>query len=137
MFLLWSDVLSVGLEDIDKQHKKLVDLLNEFYGVSQNNPEHHGNLTAALQGLSAYVDEHFSYEEKMFTEAGYSQAENHKKEHNFYTQEVRNLTESFARGDLSNTDKVATFLKDWLVNHIMVKDKLMASHMQKIRTGAA
>jgi hemerythrin len=31
-FVEWSDELSVGIEEIDNQHKELVDLVNEMQG---------------------------------------------------------------------------------------------------------
>ena len=39
----WSDEFSVGLQEIDEQHKELVDLLNQLHTAIQ---EHHGSATS-------------------------------------------------------------------------------------------
>ena len=39
----WSDEFSVGLQEIDEQHKELVDLLNQLHVAIQ---EHHGSATS-------------------------------------------------------------------------------------------
>ena len=63
-FVEWSNELSVGIEEIDSQHKVLVDLLNEVHEAIQR-----GRTLEATRDIIARLDEyarvHFAVEESL------------------------------------------------------------------------
>ena len=58
-FFEWKDDYSVGIDKIDKQHRKLVGYLNELY-ESMKAGKGKGTLGAVLKGLVEYTKNHKS-----------------------------------------------------------------------------
>lgn len=119
----WSNELSVGIDSIDEQHKKLVNMINALNDAMLLG-ESNELLGKIFTGLAAYTQKHFAYEENMFAEYGYSNSEEHKRQHAELINQVIELKEKFMenpQGTIS-TD-LMQFLKRWLTNHIMRTDK--------------
>src|SRR5512139_1687724 len=76
----WSDELSVGIQEIDEQHKVLVGLVNDMHRAIH---EHHGSDTARniLEQLGDYTRVHFAVEESLMRIFDYPGYEEHKKQH--------------------------------------------------------
>ena len=66
----WTDELSVGIESIDEQHKKLVNMINALNDAMLTNSSNE-LLGTIFTGLAAYTQKHFAYEENMFAEYNY------------------------------------------------------------------
>lgn len=119
----WSNELSVGIKSIDEQHKKLVNMINALHDAKLTGGSNE-LLGKIFTGLTTYTQKHFTYEENMFAEYGYSNAEEHKKQHNDLIAQVIELKNKFTdnpQGTIS--DDLILFLKRWLTNHIMRTDK--------------
>lgn len=119
---VWSDRYSVNINEIDNQHKKLVDLLNSLHDSMKAG---RGNevLGKTLTELIQYVGTHFATEEKLFRTYGYPEYSAHKAEHDKLTQKAIELQKNFQQGAPVLTVEVLGFLKDWLQNHILGTDK--------------
>lgn len=120
-FFNWEDRFSVGIAEIDMQHQKLVQMLNELYDAMKAGK---GNdvLGKVLNGMIQYTASHFATEERYMKLHGYPDFAVHKKEHDSLTQQVLELQEQFKAGQPVLSMKVGTFLKGWLVNHISGTD---------------
>ncbi len=118
----WSDALSVGVEQIDNEHKKLVGLLNELHGALQTGMGQ-GALGGVLDGLYQYTCYHFAHEEILFQRSDYPGYEQHRRQHQILTAKVLEIYEDFQRGTAAVLpEQVLEFLKDWLSQHIMGAD---------------
>jgi len=126
----WSSDLSVGVAEIDNQHKKLVDMINEL-----NDAMHRGEgkevLGRILNGLVAYTGSHFKTEESYFVRFGYPEAAQHKQTHADFVAKVSDFSKSFASGKLNVSVEVMAFLRDWLKGHIKGTDKKYAPLFQQ------
>jgi len=119
----WSNELSVGIDSIDEQHKKLVNMINALNEAMLTNSSNE-LLGKIFTGLAAYTQKHFSYEENMFAEYGYSNSEEHKRQHNELIAQVVELKEKFMENPQGTISAdLMQFLKRWLTNHIMRTDK--------------
>ena len=119
----WTDELSVGINSIDEQHKKLVNMINALNDAMLTNSSHE-LLGKIFIGLATYTQKHFAYEENMFAEYGYEDAEEHKRQHNELIAQVIELKEKFiANPQGTMSADLMLFLKRWLTNHIMRTDK--------------
>jgi len=119
----WSNELSVGIDSIDEQHKKLVNMINALNDAKLTGSSNE-LLGKIFSGLAAYTQKHFAYEENMFAEYGYSDSEEHKRQHSELIAQVVELKERFMENPQGtiNAD-LMQFLKRWLTNHIMRTDK--------------
>lgn len=120
-FINWSDKLSVGVQQMDMQHKRLVELINELY-EAMNSGKGNDVLEGVLNGLITYTKTHFKAEEQLMQQYGYPNFPGHKKLHDELTSQVVELNEKIKSGQVVTAVSVGNFLKDWLQNHIMIED---------------
>ena len=118
----WTDSLSVNVAEIDRQHKKLIAMINDLNDAMRQGQ---GKDVAGkiINGLISYTETHFSTEEKYFDRFGYPEADGHKKEHAAFVQKVSEFNNGFEKGKLGLSIELMRFLSDWIKNHIMIVDK--------------
>jgi len=121
-FIVWDNSLSVNVGEIDRQHQKLVTMINELHDAMKAG-KGKDVLGKILNGLISYTDIHFKAEEKYFHQFKYPDAVSHKKEHAALVRKVMELKDEFEHGRLAVSIEVLSFLKDWLQNHIKGEDK--------------
>lgn len=121
----WTEELSVGIQEIDEQHKVLVDLLNRLYEaiIRQNDNVVIGEI---LLELYQYTVVHFSVEESLMRIFDYDSYDEHKKHHADLTRQVVELESKFKSGEITISMEVLSFLRSWLTNHILTEDKKYA-----------
>lgn len=119
----WSNELSVGIDSIDKQHQKLVSLINTLNDAKRQSNSH-DVLSHTFKELAQYTQDHFAYEEQLLSKHGYEESVEHKRQHDELTVQIVELKDKFNHyQDDSLTDEVMEFLKRWLTFHIMTTDK--------------
>jgi hemerythrin-like metal-binding protein len=121
----WSSKYSMGIPDIDTQHKKLVAMLNELFKAMQRG-EADKSLGALLESLIAYTEQHFTYEEGHMRRSGYRALAAHIEEHRALTRKVYALRDDFRAGRITISIQLTSFLKDWLQQHILRSDSQYA-----------
>lgn len=121
-FINWDDSLSVKINSIDDQHKKLVSMINEFYDSILNKASNDG-LLKLIAEMKNYTVVHFSHEEKIMKQLNYPDFAEHKKEHDLFVSKVLDVEEKTKNGKLVVSLEITTFLKDWLKGHINGTDK--------------
>lgn len=124
----WSEELSVGVEVLDNQHKKLVAMLNDLEAAIE-----HGQGREACDDIvtrmSDYAQEHFKTEEALMREHAFPDLEAHVLEHEDFVVKVMDIY--FDPGsEQSSPEGVLAFLRDWLMNHISKSDKAYAPCMR-------
>ena len=130
-FIAWKNYLSVGHERIDEQHKKLVGIINDFFDSVQRGADEN-TLPGIVEDLLKYAGYHFEYEEEMMRTAEYPELEKHRKEHIDLTEKVVAYKQRLEEGDNIISAQLLDFLKDWLLNHLMVSDKDYAPYVQSL-----
>ncbi len=121
-FISWKDSFSVGIPSIDDQHKNLVGMINklfsEFYkGITDD------FLNEIIQELEKYTVYHFTYEEKFMKLYDFEGYNAHKSEHEQFIEKIRNYKETLSKENKKAVIDFISFLKDWLLKHIMGTDK--------------
>lgn len=123
----WDDAkYSVGVREIDGQHKVLVDMLNELYDA-MNTGKSNEIIGKIILKLVNYTKTHFATEERYFEKFAYPDTPAHKKEHEKFTEKVIAFKNDFDSGRTSMTVSVTSFLKDWLASHIQGIDRKYTS----------
>jgi hemerythrin-like metal-binding protein len=118
----WDATIQFGIDTIDRQHHRLVDLINKLHHAMRNRA---GKtvMGSTLQELAQYTVEHFQAEEKLMMEAGYAKLNEHKRVHEKLVKEVLAFQQKFQEGSATVTLDLMTFLSDWLINHIKGVDR--------------
>ena len=118
----WDDSFSVNVAEIDRQHQKLVLMINNLYDA-MGEGKGKGVLGKIIDELINYTASHFKTEEKYFDMLKYPHSANHKKEHSDFVQKVTDFKANFDAGKTWLSVKVMNFLRTWLQNHIKGADK--------------
>jgi len=123
---IWDDSYKTGVDNIDKQHKKLVDLLNQL----DENINVGGDtqlVIGLLDELVDYTKYHFSSEEKFMQEHDYDPVSfrKHQQIHQQFVQQIKEAQENCHINPDKVTDELLDFLVQWLINHILLTDKQM------------
>ena len=121
----WTDAYSVGVAEIDKQHKKLIDLINALHDAMSKG-QAKAVIGKVLGELISYCASHFATEERLFDQHGYPDTADHKDKHHKMTAKVLALQQQFDQGKATITLDVMEFLQQWLDKHILGTDKKYA-----------
>ncbi len=119
----WTEVLSVGVQGMDNDHRVLIDLINQLASA-----EKIGNRRIAesvLDELLNYAIDHFNREEQYLQQSGYPMPElfAHKLQHAAFTESVQDIRWQYLHGLHPRINQeVLLFLRDWLNKHILVED---------------
>ncbi|MDH4128104.1 MAG: bacteriohemerythrin [Spirochaetota bacterium] len=118
---VWDNSFSVNIKEIDRQHRVLIDLINDLHSSMTRGK---GNLVLRdiLESLEQYTIKHFSYEENLMKENKYSGYDDQSIQHHKFEEKIAKTKEDFASGKLAISNEVLEFLKDWLSKHIKVTD---------------
>jgi len=121
-YMSWKNDYSVGVKEIDQQHKKLIDLINALH-EAMSKGQARSALGKILGELIAYCSTHFANEERLFAAHGYPDAADHKDKHQKMAAKVQALQQQFDQGKATITMDVMDFLQQWLDKHILGTDK--------------
>jgi hemerythrin len=134
----WDGKYSVGIDMIDTQHKKLIDLTNTLYeGCLAGEEEAKRYFQKTIQGTVDYVKYHFSAEEKLMEHFGYPDIINHKSQHASFIMKILEDVKSFQSGKKFVPNAFVRYLKDWILSHIAVMDRHYADYILHQARGKA
>ncbi|MBN1409286.1 MAG: hemerythrin family protein [Spirochaetales bacterium] len=127
----WNDALSIQISEIDNQHMKLVQIINNLHAAML---EGKGKLVIEkiLNEMVDYTVYHFSTEEKLMGPHRYPLEEEHRKQHAGFVEKAKDFQEKMSQGKLFLSIEIMNFLKNWLSNHIMDSDKKFGSHLREM-----
>jgi len=111
-----------GVELIDKQHLKYFYIVNHFLEHLDDREKSRSLFT----DLNGYVIYHFGTEEELMDKYHYDMTEEHKKQHQYFKETIKELTFSYLNGDdfdEKTKSAIGQMLIDWFVNHIQNVDK--------------
>ncbi len=123
----WNSNFTVGIDFIDEQHRKLVELLNKVIAQFIMGNDHQAN-EAALTELIDYARFHFDEEEKLWRKhfGDAALANDHSKTHDIFFTKIQSILDE-KTDDQSVTEKLIEYLTNWLAVHILHNDRRMAT----------
>ncbi len=124
MFRDWTPDLSVGVPNIDAQHKELFKRINQLLEAMKVGK---GKQVIAeiLSFLKQYAAVHFADEEKLMRKIKYPEFNQHKSAHEAFVKDFLALADKLGKIGANAAIIIETQqkLSDWLVNHIGKVDK--------------
>ncbi len=127
---VWNDQYSLDIQEIDEQHKVLVNLINSVYDgmAERKGREHIGQI---LDQLIEYTRTHFAVEECLLRIFGYPGYEAHKQLHDNLVHKVVQMRDNYMAGRDQTGMELLDFLKTWLTSHILHNDKDYSTYLHK------
>jgi len=121
-YITWNNSMSVNIAKIDNQHKNLITEINNFYeGIKTKKSK--DVLSDILYQLNKYSIYHFQTEEALMKKYSFPGYKAHTAEHETFNNKIAELQTRLNAGKMVLPIEVATFLKEWLINHVMNTDK--------------
>ncbi|MBK5273942.1 MAG: hemerythrin family protein [Desulfuromonadales bacterium] len=134
----WLESLSVGVEEIDRQHKLLFDKYNDFF-TAYSEGRSDEEVIRLLSFLEEYVAVHFANEERLQRLIGFPDYQKHLKQHQELTRTVAELKERFKKQgpDPSLITSTGLLMTGWLIEHISVMDRAIGRFMKEVQSRGA
>ena len=126
--LVWQDDLDTGIDVIDGQHRRIVEMINQLHAAQTGGSQ----LVVAevIDELVDYTLSHFAFEEELMEEAGYPFCAAHKRVHEVFTKRVSEYRMRFQAGE-DVVDELKSMLSRWLFNHIRNDDKAYSEQVRQ------
>jgi hemerythrin len=118
-------------EHLDDQHAQLFSILFAIIALMKNEEKHSTQkivveMNELLEELHSYSKKHFQYEERLMEKIQYPDYAAHRSLHASFIKKIVALQkESLLKKEDKNSvlRNMAIFLKDWLMEHILIEDK--------------
>lgn len=134
----WDEHFVTGVEEVDTQHMRLVDIINRFGEfLASSEDVSYAEISAILSDLADYSHYHFSAEEELMVQANIDprHLRHQRREHESFLQEVTRMAAISENPDSAR--KLLRFLINWLAYHILGSDQAMARQLLMIKNGSS
>ncbi|WP_130470235.1 bacteriohemerythrin [Candidatus Magnetaquicoccus inordinatus] len=126
--LQWDASYHVGLAEIDDDHLRLVGLLNGLI-AGLNEQASVERIAGLLNELVNYTAWHFRHEERLMQSYRYPEFIAHKRQHTQLIEEATSCQSRWQSEGLPVVQTVVELLKGWLLNHVLIVDKMLAEYL--------
>jgi len=123
MSLLWKDEYKLGIPSIDIQHRRLIDIINEFSYRTKEANVSYADIDAMLVQVERHAREHFAYEEGFFIRYNYSDAMPHHQEHEAFLAKIEEFREKTKTEKTKLFAEALDYLEQWFLHHVLVVDR--------------
>lgn len=121
--IIWKEDMSVGVAQLDDDHKGLISILNRLGEALHEEGETRAATALGFRALSQYMRMHFAREEHAMRAADYPGLAGHHPQHVDFIEEMTDMAARFEAGsDEDLLEDLVLYLRDWLITHIMVED---------------
>lgn len=130
MTLAWRDAYSIGIPEIDDQHRLLIGRIDDLERAVHN-AAGTADLKKKLACLGKLLLTHFGTEEKLMVLYGYPDREAHMSDHAAVMRTFVDLMGEFI--DSGSTSSLALALSgsvaDWLASHLLGADQALGAFL--------
>lgn len=127
MFIMKDEFLT-GITLIDDEHRELFRIAQSALDLYQDDfvVDKYDHIVVILKELRDYTIKHFADEEAYMESINYKKLFTQKIEHNAFVEKLNEFDfDTIDENQDSTIIDLLNFLNDWLVNHILEKDKLI------------
>jgi diguanylate cyclase (GGDEF)-like protein/hemerythrin-like metal-binding protein len=117
--LAWGAAHAIGIRDIDDQHMRMAELIDELSASLRGGGDRDACL-AELDALIRYAAMHFATEEGLMEQHKVADFLRHRDEHRRLLHDIRNLQ---IDGDIPRAGLILRYLREWLVRHVDSMDR--------------
>lgn len=128
--LEWNKNFDLGVRQVDKQHRKLIELINNVHDAFATNKDS-ASIQSLLASLTEYTHKHFAEEERLMQSAGYTDFKRHQILHQKIREQLQKYTEAFKTKHHAIGPELLTFLQTWLAAHVQGVDQKIAPFLPK------
>lgn len=127
----WLPEYSVGIATIDRQHKEILNYINQLTTAIDGGDRWHVSHHLLVQ-ISDFIKVHFAVEEALLEVIDYPEQAAHKKSHENISAHIAALQMRSLKEDISS--ELVAFLRDWFIGHVLKSDKLYGNFIEATRS---
>lgn len=130
----WTPRMSVGVPELDDDHKGLLALINELEGHTSGETDAE-TLRRSLNWLLRYAQTHFAREQAVMTTCQFPMLPSHIDEHRDFLERMRETITEFDDDPAGTTEQIResliSYLKEWWRHHILSEDMKYKAFAEK------
>lgn len=119
--IIWNENFSVGVREMDEQHKRLIGIINELI-EADNTTVDSETIFDILTKMTNYALSHFEKEEQYMIKYNYPDYSIHKDQHSEFKDQLITFCKDTKAHKESIPTEIFSYLKTWLTNHILETD---------------
>jgi hemerythrin-like metal-binding protein len=123
----WDTKFSVGHAMVDRQHKELLNIMNEMESLLVASPGNYDRIIRLdiVTRLLDFTAKHFRLEQELMLEGGYlvAEAHGHWRSHKEYDATFYTLYRELRAKELVLDSSILAAIRNKFFNHILLEDK--------------
>jgi len=135
--LKWDESITIGVPLVDEDHRFLIHFINRLHDYDGLDVER-DVFDSLLDSLFEFTEHHFRREERVMEACNYPDIKDHLDRHWKFERKLTAIQQDLLS---SHSDRVGaetlSFIKDWLVDHILNVDRAMAPYTRNNPAAAA
>lgn len=127
--LVWEERFNIGIDHIDREHKKLFQIINKLFRFSGQEEKAPWVCQEGIKYLKDHALKHFAEEEAYMQSIAYQGLETHKRLHDDFSMRTLPLLEQELEQTGYEEEAIRHFLgvcAGWLIGHTLTEDRAMA-----------
>lgn len=123
--LVWQERYNIGVEVIDKEHKKLFSVLKKLFDFGKQDEKSQWVCQEAVKYFRDHALKHFAEEEAYMLSINYAGFEMHRRIHKNFRERTLPTLERELELTGYSADAVSHFLgvcAGWLIGHTLIED---------------
>ena len=117
----WKAQYALGIENIDSQHKMIMDKFNALYDAIHNH-DNKDTVAKLMVEVMECAQTHFLDEEALFANNRYPKENEQKMAHQSFKRKSEAIYSAFLQNKIVNTVDLVALLMDWIENHMLTMD---------------
>ena len=129
----WVDAIKINIREIDIQHQRWIDIHNSLDEVLTKGSYQEVEKTAieTLKAMHDYSHVHFKFEEAFMQKIQYPDLIEHRRMHKDFSTLIYQHYRDILEAKIVLNSVIMKMIKNWLIDHIMMEDKKIASYLRK------
>lgn len=124
----WDSSFAIGIETIDKQHKKIFEyLLAIENSLAKRDPWH--ILRFFVAQMAEYMKFHLAVEEALLEIIGYPDRVEHRESHVRLMAHIEKLEGQLQ--DKASVENLVAFFEDWFIGHVLTSDRKYVAYVKE------
>lgn len=122
----WKDEYAIGIEEIDSQHKTLLEFIADFEHAVAGHA-HWNTVQPLIARTREFVKFHFAVEESLMHIVKYPGVDAHRAEHQHVLEQLAALEHLVLRQETKG--ELQQMMRTWLFQHIIESDRPFARYV--------
>lgn len=126
----WRDDFSIGLPEVDHEHRQLIESINALYGDLDSGADAE-QVAGVLGDIHADIAAHFALEEKNMASLGYDGLAAHKADHERLIDDLLDIIDDVHAAGFCDADTLSQRLSAWFGEHFRTQDARLHAWLER------